>query len=124
MRVEAPRVEPYVETVGVAGDEFPAKPSSEPIHQAVYTLDGTVATTVHAGGCPESDGTAVQAAGVKSVVISDSCTSPEFEGTHTIDSIDGLSFLLCKQTTPYRDCRMRLLSLASDSPSIRIRATR
>jgi len=95
-KVESVGLDRWVDTVVVAGDEIPAKPSPEPIRRAVHALDGAVATTVHVGDSPESDVAAAEAAGVESVLISDGGRSPEFEPTHTIDSIDELPSLLSK----------------------------
>ena len=76
------------------GYDAPAKPSPEPFHQALSSLDASPGRTYHVGNSLSSDVAGARAAGVRAVWLADGTARPEPEPDHTVDALADVPRLL------------------------------
>lgn len=89
-KINAVNLREWVDEVIVASHEIPAKPDPEPFERAIQLLNATPASTIHVGDSPETDIAGATAAGLDSVLISDTNESEQYTPTYHIESLDGL----------------------------------
>lgn len=88
-KINAVNLTQWVEEIVVAGHDGPPKPDPEPFERAMKSLNTTPASTIHVGDSPETDIAGAAAAGIDSVLISDTNERGRYTPTYHIKSLDG-----------------------------------
>jgi putative hydrolase of the HAD superfamily len=70
-----------------AGYDTPAKPSPDPFHAALSSLDASPAHSYHVGNSLSSDVAGARAAGVRAVWLADGTARPDPEPDHTVERL-------------------------------------
>jgi putative hydrolase of the HAD superfamily len=89
-KIEAVNLTQWVDEIIVASHEVPPKPDPEPFERALQLLNATPASTIHVGDSPETDIAGAAAAGLDSVLVSETNESEQYPPTHHIESLDSL----------------------------------
>jgi len=93
-KIEAVDLDRWVDATVFAGESVPAKPETAPFERALDLLDGSPGRSVHVGDSLTSDVAGANAAGIRSVWLSDGNSGGEHTPTHRISAIDEMLELL------------------------------
>lgn len=90
-KIEATSLDDWVETVVIAGAETRPKPDPEPFERVLDSLDGSPESAVHIGDSLRTDIAGADAAGLRSVWLSNDSVGPtETQPTYQIPSVENL----------------------------------
>jgi len=89
-KINAVNLRQWVDGIIVASHEVPPKPDPEPFERAIQLLNVTPASTIHVGDSPETDIAGATAAGLDSVLISDTNESDQYPPTHHCKTFESL----------------------------------
>lgn len=92
-KIDAVDLDRWVDVTVFAGESVPAKPDTAPFERALDALDGTPETTVHVGDSLGSDVAGANAAGIRSVWLSDD-DADGHTPTHQIRTVEELLTLV------------------------------
>ncbi|MFC7164584.1 HAD family hydrolase [Halospeciosus flavus] len=86
-KINAVNLTQWVDETIIAGHDISPKPDPEPFDRALRSLNVTSTATVHVGDSPETDIAGATAAGIASVLVSETDRHKEYTPTYRIESI-------------------------------------